>query len=78
MGIHSGDPEFNEDADYDGNGRITKKDDRIWKEYHEDFINTKLCDVHMNSGEGCCRSGYLYGEYDIDFYLHKSLVNKGH
>ena len=72
MRSHSCDPEFNEDADYDENGRITKKDDHIWKEYHEDFINSMLHDDHMNSAEGCCRSSYLYAEYDIDFYLHKS------
>jgi hypothetical protein len=66
LGSRSGDPEFNKNADYDGNGRITKKDDRIWKEYHGDFINAMLCDDHMNSATGCCRSGYLYGEYDID------------
>ena len=78
MKSHSGDPEFNEDADYDGNGRITKKDDRIWKEYHEEFINSMLCDDHMNSAERWHQSGYFYGEYDIDFYLHRSLVKKGH
>lgn len=40
----TGDPEFNADADFDGDGCITIVDYQIWLQYYRDFIENPLAD----------------------------------
>ena len=61
----SGDDGFIERADFNNDGRINKKDLKIWTYYLNEFKKTMLCDDHMNSATGCCRDGYIYDKYDI-------------
>lgn len=65
LGSCQGDSKFVARADLNGDGCVTKKDEKIWKRYLDDFIMTLLCDDHMNTANGCCRDGYIRGKYDV-------------
>jgi hypothetical protein len=50
-----GDPNYNENADYDGDGCVKMKDLHTWNESYEDFVDGVLCDDHSGTAKGCCR-----------------------
>lgn len=55
----------NSSMDLDGNGRLTSHDQRLWTRSYTKFTRSLLCDDHSNKALGCCREGYLYGDYNF-------------